>query len=234
MRLFKILLVFVFTVTFVYAANVDAILNRHLEARGGAKAFGDINSFRVTGTMKTPLIESTFELIYKYPNRIKNTIRDTSGASVYIVNGQKAVYKNAHRKDFIAQHMPETMKINFIERSDFIEGALVNSKAKGIKPSYINKAVVDNRMAYLIKLNYYYGKEEIACIDATTYEHYKTYVDKDSIRVEMLLNDYREESGIMIPFHRISKLNGDVIEEVIINKVEINPEINDIVFEDMN
>ncbi len=234
MRLLKILLIFVFTFTFVYAANVKSILNKHLDARGGSKAFGDINSFRITGTMKTPLIESTFELIYKYPNRIKNTIRDSCGASVYIVNGQKAVYKNAHRKDLIPQHMPEEMKINLIEKSDFIEGVLINSGAKGIQTSYLNKTVVDNRMAFLIKLKYFYGKEEIACVDATTYEHYKTYVEKDSIRVETFLKDYREESGIMIPFHRISKLNGDVIEEVKIKKVEINPEINNIVFEDMN
>ncbi len=234
MRLIRILLIFIFTITFVYAANVNTILNRHLEARGGNKAFGDINSFRVTGTIITAELESTFELIYKFPNRIKNTLRDSSGASVYIVNGQNAIYKNAHKNDLLAQHMPEAMKINFIERSDFIEGPLINSKEKGIETSYINKAVVDNRTAFLVKLNYYYGKQEIACIDATTYEHYKTYIEKDSTKLEILLNDYREESGLMIPFHRISKINGDMIEEVKINKVEINPEIKDFIFEDMN
>ncbi len=234
MRLLKILLMLVFTFTFVYAANVNSILKKHLDARGGKKAFGEINSFRVTGKLSTPLIETTFELIYKYPNKIKNTIRDSAGASVYIVDGDKAVYKNAHSKDLIAQHMPEAMKINFIERSDFLEGSLINSKEKGITPSYIKKAVIDNRMAYLVRLSYYYGKEEIACVDATTYEHYKTYIDQDSVHIDFLLQDYREKSGLMIPFHRISKLNGQVIEDMKIDKVEINPEIDDLIFQDMN
>ncbi len=234
MRLLKLLLLLVFTFTFVYAANVETVLNRHMEARGGKEAFGKINSFKIKGTITTPEIKAKFELVYKYPNKIKNTIRDEAGASVYIIDGDNSYFKNAHTKDLLAKQMPEEMQANFIERSDFIEGSLINSKTKGIKTTFLKKAIVDNRTAYLIQMNYYYGKEAIACIDATTYEHYKTYIDIDSTHIDMFYSDYKEKSGIMVPFRRISKVNGKMIEDVKVDKLEINPKVDDHIFQDLN
>jgi hypothetical protein len=127
-----------------------------------------------------------------------------------------------------------------------LDGPLVNYAAKGTKVDLIGMEKVDNNQTYKLKLTTKEGRIFHIWIDSTTFLEAKIEgtprrLDGRYHPVEIYYRDYRAVGSLKIPYlleTRVLNLPSssgarriDIpVEKIILDKVEVNPRLNDLLF----
>jgi hypothetical protein len=119
------------------------------------------------------------------------------------------------------------------EQADF-EGSLYNWKEKGHKVDLLGTEDMEGSRVYVIKVTRADENVETYYIDNEDYVPIKiksiTKIQGNEVESEAIPSNYKEVNGAMMPFAIENKYKGQTVSHVVIDKYEINNEVDDNLF----
>ena len=233
-----ILIGFIFILGKVYAGEtLEEVLAKNYQARGGLEKLKSIKSLYMEGKIVMPAAQSmemSVKMWIKRPNKIRTESTMQGKKIVQAYDGEKAWWIMPFLGSEKPQLMPETQAENVKEQAEGWD-PLVNYKKLNYKLEYLGKDEVEGTEVYKLKLTKKSGRIVYYYLDTESGIEIKTetYIKRgeSEYKVETEFGDYKEVNGIMIPFYIENKSNGKTISQLTLQKVVINPEIEDSIFE---
>jgi len=217
------------------AQNVDEIVAKYVQARGGAQKLKGVQSIKTTATLTMgPGMELPAIMIQKRPMlaRLEFTAQGMTGIQAY--DGKEAW----QIMPFMGKKDPELMSADEAKEPEEmadVDGPLVDYKGKGHRLELLGKEKMEGTDAYKLKLTLKNGDVQTIYIDADSFLEIKE-VTKRAVRgtdmeVESSIGDYKEVNGIMFPFAVESQVKGtDQTQKITITKIELNVPADDSLF----
>jgi len=215
--------------------SLDEVLAKHYEAIGGTEAWENVGSARMTGTMNMgPGGEAGFTMTFKRPNRarLEFMIQGMTGVQAY--DGETAWM----HLPFLGQSDPEIMADDqakgMIEQAD-LEGPLVGWKEKGHQLSLVGLEDVEGTEAYRIDIELANGDTRRFFLDSeyfvTIRQEGATMQMGSPVEFEVILSDYKEVDGLMLPHSIDNRQKGAPSGQVItVSEVLINLDVDEGIF----
>ena len=206
--------------------SLDEIIARHVQARGGAEKLKSLQSLRTVGTLSLGSRgEARLTREIKRPHQVRTDFALGGIILVHAYDGHSAWQTGPDGK--VSELTGDDLK-NAQEDAD-IEGPLIDYKQKGHTVEIVGMSSLGDTPCYQLKLTYANGDIAYLCLDAKTYLVVGQRVERNGqVQVEAVLGDYRTYGGIQ--FAGTSDIKQSSNPELIhykLDKVEINPEIDD-------
>ena len=211
---------------------VDQVIQKNIEARGGAQAWRAIQTMTLEGKMDAGTktgIQLPFVLKLERPRKSRLEISFAESTALQIYDGTNGwkVRPFLNRLQ-VEPFTPEETQIA-AEQSD-LDGFLIDHGAKGIRVELIGKEPVENRDAYKLRLTLKNGSTREVWLDANTFleimiEGAPRKLDGKMHTVQTYFRDYRKVSGLMIPFvletavEKVKDTHKIAFDSVVVNPV---------------
>lgn len=213
--------------------NVDDLIARHLQARGGLEKIRAVTTMRATRTV--PTIGATLNLVIykKRPNLYRSeqsaagrppTARVLNGEGLWEVSGDKAAAR------------PEAMAVELRELDGDIDGPLVDYRQKGHVVTWEGLGDEAGVKVHKLLVKLKSGAERRILLDAATLLERKhigrvTLPPDRVVATTILLHDYRQVGGLYFPFAIDEER--DAMGQTFafyVDKVELNVPVDDALF----
>ena len=216
------------------AQTAEEVIGKVLAARGGLEKMKAVQSQRITGTIYfSAELYGPFVAEFKRPRKMHNEVTVQNKTVVRTFNGKDAGWI---LNPFAGKDSPEPMTEDDLKHvfneSDF-DGPLVDAKAKGnVIALERGGSKVDGRDAYKLKVTHKDGQVSYYFIDASTFLLAKwtgtDNVNGQTVTRETMFHDYREVEGLKFAFELVSTSpDADVTQRIVVEKIEIDPQIDD-------
>jgi outer membrane lipoprotein-sorting protein len=238
LKLFSLFVATAFSLSAVKAQTADEIVNKHIEAIGGAANWKKVNSMVQSGTMSIQGADIT----------VVRTVVHTKGSrqdiSLMGMNGYMIVTPTAgwNFLPFQGQTAPEPMTAEDLKQSQDdldAQGSLIDYKAKGHSVELIGSEDVDGTDCFKLKISLKSGRSETMFIEKKGYTMIKSVTSRSANGQEMELtttysNYQKLPEGIVVPMSINVPLGPGVNADFMIAKIEVNKTIEDAVFKPAN
>ena len=219
----------------VRAQSVDEIVAKNIQARGGMDKLKAVTTMKASGKMVMGQgMEAPFVRMQKRPKSMRTefTFQGLTGVQAYDGKTAWNIMPFMGKKDPEAVPAEETKQVD--EQADF-DGMLVDWKDKGNKVEYLGKEQVEGADAYKLKVTLKSGEIRNVYVDAETGLDVKvdgkTTVRGTEIEFETLMSDFKEVSGMMMPFTMESGAKGAAQKQkIVVEKYELNTTMPDTLF----
>jgi hypothetical protein len=212
---------------------VDEIVNSNLAARGGKQRIQALQALRHTGTATASggrVARVVREM--KRPGLYRLQFFSQGTTSVFAHDGEIGWQVAPLQGIFEPQAItPETDSTAGIDERD-IEGPLVNWREKGHQVELVGREELPSGEAFKLKLTLKDGAIRYDYIDVESRQIVRSDVT-ETIRgrdreLEETFSDFRDVDGIVFPHHIETRVKDrpEVIR-IAVEKVEINPDIDD-------
>ena len=214
------------------AQTVDEILAKNLAARGGAEKFKSVNSMKISATVTAQGMKLPVTIWSKRPNMMREEtdfqgqkmIRAFDGTTAWTVNPMMGGTPQALTGS----------AANMAMDSADLEGPLVNYKQKGHTIEFVGNETLDGRNVHHLKITRKTGTIQHLYIDAETGLERKTVITLEQggrkVDLEIQLGDFKSVDGLMMPSMTRQLMNGNEVAQVAVDKIEVNPQIDDAMF----
>jgi hypothetical protein len=213
--------------------SLDEILKEHFSAIGQDKLL-KINTLKLTGKMIQSGIEIPFIQMAKRPDKVR--VEGTFQALTFIqtYNGKEGWSLNPFTGVTDPQPFSEDELKSMRYQSD-IDGMLWNWKEKGYTVTFEGKEDMEGTSCFKIKIvtkevdtfTYYLDSDSYVMIRSNT----KIKVMGNETEADTYYSNYMQVEGIAVPGKTETKMNGQVAMTLIVDKVELNVDLNDTLFE---
>jgi outer membrane lipoprotein-sorting protein len=188
----------------------------------------------MTGRMSVGADDLSMVVEMKRPNKIRVDTTGRGRSAVQAYDG-KTAWGIAPMGTGRPEALPTEMAKAIAEQAD-IDGPLVDYEAKGSRVELLGKERVDGRSAFKLKVTRRNGNVEYYFIDARSYLPIRAEGRRTIRGTEIegggTMGDYREAGGFLWPHSLENGAKGMPDKQVItIDKIEINPPIDDERFE---
>jgi hypothetical protein len=214
--------------------SLDEVLAKYYDAIGGLAAWQKVDTMVMEGVIHTQDQKIPTAAEYMRPDkcRVEYTIREE--VVIQAFDGSSAWEKNPHSTS------PGPVKLDK-GRTDYlgdkcdIEGPLVGYKNKNLKVALDGRKTVGDRNTYVIKVTYPSGNLQYYFLDPETFRPVQAVgvfnVDGKSSTVQTRFDDYRNTSGLYIPFRLLFDKEGDApTEELRVGSVVVNSGVSENIF----
>jgi hypothetical protein len=212
--------------------SLDDILKEHFKAMGEDNLL-KVNTQRLTGKMLQGGIEIPLAMLSKRPDkvRVEGTFQELKFIQNY--NGEEGWNLNPFAGVTDAQPMSEDELKSMKYQSD-MDGMLWNWKDKGYTVTYDGKEDMEGTSCYKIKLVTKEGDSFTFYIDSDSYimirTNAKVKVMGNETNSDSYYSNYMQQDGIAFPGKIENKQNDQVTGTIVIDKVELNTELADSLF----
>jgi outer membrane lipoprotein-sorting protein len=210
------------------AQSVDEIIAKNVQAKGGLEKLRAVQSLKQTAHLTLQGMEATLTIYGKRPNLSRQEMNLAGQAMVMGFDGETAWQMTPMMGSAgMAVTGPQADAIK--EQADF-DGPLVDYKAKGYTIELVGTESVGGKPAYHLKLT---GKDQRVShcyLDVVTGLEAKIVTDGRDGPVEQELSDYRDVEGLKVPFAVRTLSGGQVLAQIIVDKVELNVKFDDAIF----
>ncbi len=227
----SLLFLFVFALP-TWAIDVDTIIQKHIEAIGGKDLISKIQAIRIEGKGSFQGIEAPMTVYQKRPNKVRLEMSIQGMTFVQASNGIEAWWINPFLGKNEPALMPEEQGKNFRENADFISPFLY-VKERGYTVKFEGEDDLEGTPVYKVSIKrndiveyHYFDKETFLDLKQ---EVTQKMMDKE-VTVENVFGDFNTYDGLVIPTSIETRMNGQTTMFFIVQKVEINPEIDDSIF----
>lgn len=214
--------------------SLNQILDNHLKAIGGREAWQKIETLKVRGHMFTSKATFRVAALYKRPDLCR---LDFQAGRMYFVEAYdgKTPWQMNHTTTTSAQILTGKRAKEMIDTCDF-DGPLVDHKKKGHKIKFLGEQKVDERNAYVLKVNLTTGNLDTYYIDTETFLPFmikgKTTIQENIVNTTIKIGEYIELSDIVVPFSFEFIVDGNPDTETLqIKTVEINSDLPNDLFD---
>lgn len=212
--------------------TAEAVVAKNIEAKGGEARWKALTSVKLTGMMSAQGKEVPITIFSKRPNLMRNEMTFGSNTMVQAFDGTTAWALNPITGT--AQALPEPATEAMRASADF-EGALLDYKAKGHSVELVGSEKADGTELHHLKVTLKGGQVQDYYLDAKTGLETRMTQQADigtgvkqTLTTEM--GDYREVNGVTVPHLVRQLIDGKVVGEMRIQKVEFNTITDDSIF----
>lgn len=216
------------------ALTIDELITKNIEARGGLEKLRAIKSLRETGKMQFDSITMAFTGTAKRPSMIRTEVSFQGLTAVTAYDGKVGWRIQPFRGRLDPEKIPED-DVKSLQLAADIDGPLVDYKTKGHTVVYLGTEDVDGTDAHKIKVMLKNGDVRYIFLDPDYYLEIR-WLDQSRIRgaleeTETDLGNYEKIDGVFFPFSMEEGPKGRPKgQKITIEKVEINPELDDTIF----
>jgi hypothetical protein len=220
----------------VVISNVDELVAKNIEAKGGAAALKALQSLKLTGKMivNEGQLQLALTQTKKRPDEIRSEFSLQGMTAVQAYDGKEGwkISPFQGRKD------PEKLSADDVKPlmdDAEIDGPLVDWKNKGSAIEYIGREDVDGTLAYKIKVVRKNGDVSFVYLDPDHFLEIRILTQRirhgAQEEVEEDVGDYEKIAGVFLPFSFEEGRKGDPDKQkVVIEKAEPNVQIDDAMF----
>jgi outer membrane lipoprotein-sorting protein len=213
--------------------SIDDILKEHFSAIGQDKLV-KVTTQKLTGKMIQTGIEIPFIQMAKRPDkvRVEGTFQELTFIQTY--NGKEGWNLNPFTGVTDPQPMSEDELKSMKYQSD-IDGMLWNWKEKGYTVTSDGKDDMEGTSCFKIKLvtkesdvfTYYIDSDSYIMLRSNT----KIKIMGNETEADTYYSNYMQVEGLAVPAKIETKMNGQLAMTIVVDKVELNVELNDSLFE---
>ena len=212
--------------------SLDEILSKYYQAIGMANV-KEWKTLVMKCKSSVQGVDYPVTIISKRPGKIRFETEVQGNKMVQAFDGQAGWSVIPWSGSTDPQDMsPDEIK-GMKDQADF-DGALYNWKEKGHKVELIGKEDMDGTSVFKIKIIKANGDIETDFIDAENFVPVKvsaiTKIQGNETESESYPSNYKEVNGAMMPFAIENKMKGQTVSHVVIDKYEINKEVDDNLF----
>ena len=186
------------------AVTADEIVAKNVEARGGAAALASLNSLRRSGRFVLPgqNLVVTLSEVKERPGRFRQEATYQGLTQIQAWDGEKGwqIQPFEGRKE--PSMMSEDDAKPFRLAAD-LDGAFVNSKAKGHTLEYLGTEDVDGTLAHKLRVRLKWGGDVTVWIDPDTWmviRDLQTLTVRGAEQeIETDYGDYEKAGGVFVP-----------------------------------
>lgn len=217
--------------------TLEQVLAKHFEAQGGLAKMKAVKSRRVVAKLVGAPVEITVTEQAKRPASFREDVLVQGQTQSSAYDG-KAGWRVNPFAGYGGSKAPEPMTADELasaqDRAD-MDGALVDWAAKGHTVELAGTESVDGSPAYKLKVTLKSGNREEIYLDADSFLEVKelntTKVRGQEIKQEVVMGDYKEVDGLMVPFSLEVGMPGSPQRmKVQVQKVELNIPLDDAQF----
>ena len=121
------------------------------------------------------------------------------------------------------------------DNADFIDGSLVDYKAKGNTVELMGKEDIEGTSTYKLKVTKKGGSIEYEYLDAQTFLPVRSTGKRKQMgqefEYEASPSNYKPVNGVMFPFSLSQKMNGTAMFELTVEQIEANATMDDAIFQ---
>ena len=218
--------------------TAEQIAQRNVQARGGLAAWRSLSSIQFQGQMDAGgkrNVRLPFTLQMKRPRHQRLAIEFEGKTALQVYDGQNG-WK---LRPFLGRDDPEPFSDDEkqkIAHQDDLDGPLIDYAAKGSRLELEGTETVEGKANYRLKLSRKDGYARRIWVDGTTFLETKIEgnprrLDGRMHAVENYLRDYRQVSGLTIPYASETRVDGVTqTRRMTIEKVVLNPKLDDQLF----
>jgi hypothetical protein len=216
------------------AQTIDEIIAKNAQARGGIEKLRAMKSLRITARLSQGSFRATFMQENKRSDKVREETIIQGMAQVQAYDGKSAWQINPFggRKDPELMSQDDTRALILDADPD---GLLIDYREKGHKAELVGRDPVEGTDCYKIKLTLKDGDVRYYYLDADSYLEIKIET-QSTVRgavqfTDTMLGDYEQVDGIYFPFSIEQAETGtDEWLRLIVEKIEVNPPLDDSVF----
>lgn len=218
------------------AQDLDEILAKNYQARGGLEKIKAVKSAKATGAMTAgPGMEAPFTWEWKRPGmfRLSFTLQGQTGTQAY--DGEHAwmymPFMGKTEPELLSEDQAEDMK----QQADF-DGPLVDWQDKGYQVKLLGKEDAEGTEAWAVEVTLDNGDVLTTYLDADLYleimQKGKVKRGDAEIEAETTFGNYKEVEGLVMPFSITSRQVGapsgqGMSQTITIDQVELDVDIPD-------
>jgi outer membrane lipoprotein-sorting protein len=233
-----------FSIFFVFAVSVlsfqvsaqdlslDTILSRYYKAVGYEK-MRDWKTYVMHGKSNNQGMEFPVTIFMKRNGKMRLEVEIQGNKMLQVLNGETGWSVIPWSGTTDPQDMTADEVKQFRDQADF-EGPLYDWKAKGHKVELIGKEDMEGSSVYKIKITRENGNTETYFIESENYIPLKvasvTKYQGNEVEGETYPGNYKEVDGVMMPFSIENKMKGVSVSAVVIDKYEVNTDVDDNLF----
>jgi outer membrane lipoprotein-sorting protein len=223
----------------VSAQDVDEIINTYFENTGGYAQWGQLKGLKVNAKMNQQGMEFPMQIVQLSDGRqytqfevqgqvLKQGVFD--GETVWSINFQSMKAEEADA---------ETIANAKLDANDFPD-ELYDYKTKGYTVELIGTETMDGAETYKVKLEKEKKMVDGEEVDDITYYYFETesmvpIAQESEIKqgpmkgstVVVTMSDYQEVDGFYFPFSMTQGVKGGPSQPLMIESIEVNPEVDD-------
>ncbi len=215
------------------AQSLDEVLAEHFSATGQDNML-KVNSQKVTGKVIQSGLEIPFVQYAKRPGKIRIEATLQGLTLIQTFNGTEGWMINPFAGVTTPQPMTEDQLRSIKYQADN-DGMLWNWKDKGYQVTLEGKEDMEGTSCYKIKLVTEHGDVFTFYIDADSYimlrQNAKMKVMGNESESDNYYSNYSMVEGIAMPGKAETKMNGQLVVTMIFEKMELNPELEDTMFD---
>jgi outer membrane lipoprotein-sorting protein len=216
--------------------GADDLVKKYVEARGGQAKLDSVKTVHIKAKMMMGggQMELPMDVQIKRPNLSYAVIEFQGKKIVDAFDGTTKWSINPMSGSNDPQKADEEQTKVAIEQGDQIEGALINYKAKGHTLELLGKEDVEGTPTFKLKLTLKSGAVQTIFLDASNYLEVKTISKRKMMGQEMEAENYpgnyKSVEGLMMPFSAETKVGGRSLMQMQIEKIDINPPVDEAIF----
>lgn len=215
------------------AQSLDEVLAEHFSAIGQDNQL-KVNSQKVTGKLIQSGLEIPFVQYAKRPGKVRLEATLQGLTLIQTYNGTEGWVINPFAGVTTPQPMNEDQLRSIKYQADS-DGMLWNWKEKGYQVTLEGKEDMEGTSCYKIKLETEPGDVFTFYIDADSYillrQNAKIKVMGNESENDTYFSNYSMVEGIAMPGKAETKMQGQLVMTLIFDKVELNPGLEDSMFE---
>jgi hypothetical protein len=214
------------------AQTLDAIVARHLAARGGAARIESVQSLRMTGKARaSDGREALVVREIKRPGRIRTEFTVQGLTGVYAFDGERGWQVSPFDSGMEPRPMPSEAARLALEQAD-IGGPLLGWKEKGHAVALVGREAEGGRETWKLRVTPKGGSARYLYLDAESYLLVRSEAPRvvagRTVEAETTFGDYRAVAGLQIAHSIEIGVKGRPSRlRVVVEKVEIDPALDD-------
>ncbi len=234
-KLCWMLFIAIISATTIHAQTVEEILHNYFENIGGKDKWTNIKSMKIEGTMSMQGMNLPVTIYSKAPNKEyvemkvmdKTIIEAFDGVTSWRVN---PFMGGTEPQMGTSEESEEASKEQF-------ENEFINYKDKGHTLTFEGREEIEGTLCFKLKMVKVTGEETIHFFDEETYVPImiRTAITEEGPMkgklTETYFSDYDEVGdGLIMAMYIETKMEGQILQKMTFEKVEINPQIDDAQF----
>lgn len=216
--------------------NVDELVAKNIEAKGGAAALHDLRTLRLIGKLlvQEGQIQLTYMQIEKRPDEVRTEASLQGMTQIEAYDGEEGWRVSP----FFGRKDPERMSADdvkaLVEDAE-IDGPLADWQAKGSAVEYLGTEDVDGTPAHKVKVTRKNGDVSFVFLDPDHFLEIRVLTQRTRHgayeEVETDLGDYEKAGGVFVPTSiEFGRKGAPDKQRIIIDKVEANVPVDDTIF----
>ncbi|MFH2001993.1 MAG: hypothetical protein ABIK28_20125 [Planctomycetota bacterium] len=230
------MLLLIYLVPTLEAQNLDEILARNFETRGGQDKLKEVKSLICNGKMVVNKInECPLTLWRLYPDKTKMEVNMMGRRLVQAYNGRFLWWINPYAENSKPEKQAKSDEDEFFETArPLCMDSLIRYKEARHTLEYLGREEMEGTPVFKLKLTERKDKSTLFYLDAETGVELKTVTcivkGKGYMEYACSLGDYQEEGGLMFPFSMdfavtTSDENKTIHMSLIVTRIELNSEL---------